>query len=78
MWGEIRHSFIYKGVNIFSDDSTAWSHAFILLSAFTLLFVVEKQEAVEDDLFVIGVIYVAVSLTVLEGLEPNLLSHSQL
>lgn len=51
---------------------------FILLSAFTLLFVVEKQEAVEDDLFITGVVYVTVSLIVLEGLEPNLLSHSQL
>lgn len=52
--------------------------SFILLSASPLLFVVEKQEAVEDDLFIIGVVYVAVSLIVLEGLEPNLLSHSQL
>lgn len=52
--------------------------SFILPSAFTLLFAAEKQEAVEDDLFFIGVVYVAVSLIVLEGLEPNLLSHSQL
>ena len=44
----------------------------------TLLWIWEEQEAAEDDLLVVEVSYVSVSLLVPEGLEPNLLSSSEL
>lgn len=44
----------------------------------TLFWIWEEQEAAEDDLLVVGVPRVTVSLLVLEGLEPNPLSSSEL
>lgn len=48
------------------------------LSAWTLLWIWEEQEAAEDDLFFVVVLCIGRCLLVSERLEPNTLSSSQL